>query len=162
MHIRLPCGSLLEAALRAAVALLEEALRDGTVDMIATDHAPHSAQEKAGGLPGSLNGIVGLECAFPVLYTRLVRGGIISMERLLELLCTAPAERFGLDSGKIEIGKPANLTVFDLAEEYEINSANFLSLGKATPFEGWRVYGRCLLTLADGKIAWQYGEVQHA
>ncbi len=134
---------------------LIEGLCDGTVDMIATDHAPHSAAEKSGGLEGSLNGIVGLECAFPVLYTRLVRGRITSLERLVELMSAAPARRFGLPGGAIEPGKPANIGIFDLEHEFKIDSSKFLSLGRATPFDGWSVYGRCLMTVADGKIAWR-------
>lgn len=138
---------------------LIEGLCDGTVDMIATDHAPHSAQEKSGGLAGSLNGIVGLECAFPVLYTKLVRGKITSLERLVELMSAAPARRFGLPGGRIEPGETANLAIFDLEHEFSINSSNFLSLGRATPFDGWRVFGKCLMTVADGKIVWRDAHV---
>ncbi len=134
---------------------LIEGLCDGTVDMIATDHAPHSREEKSGGLEGSLNGIVGLECAFPVLYTKLVRGQITSLERLVELMSAAPARRFGLSGGRIEPGEPADLAVFDLEHEFTIDSAHFLSLGRATPFDGWRVFGKCLMTVAGGRIAWR-------
>ncbi len=134
---------------------LIEGICDGTVDMIATDHAPHSAQEKSGGLAGSLNGIVGLECAFPVLYTKLVLGHITSLQRLVELMSSAPARRFGIPGGKIEPGEAANIAIFDLEREFTIDSSEFLSMGRATPFEGWRVYGRCLMTLADGRIAWR-------
>ena len=134
---------------------LIEGLCDGTVDMIATDHAPHSREEKSGGLARSLNGIVGLECAFPVLYTKLVRGKITSLERLVELMSAAPARRFGLPGGRIEPGEPADLAVFDLEHEFTIDSAHFLSLGRATPFDGWRVFGKCLMTVAGGRIAWR-------
>ena len=134
---------------------LIEGLCDGTVDMIATDHAPHSSQEKSRGLAGSLNGIVGLECAFPVLYTRLVLGGVTTLARLVELMSAAPARRFGLPGGKIAPGEPANIAVFDLEQEFEIDPADFLSMGRATPFAGWRVRGKCLMTLAQGGIAWR-------
>ena len=134
---------------------LIEGLCDGTVDMIATDHAPHSSQEKSRGLAGSLNGIVGLECAFPVLYTRLVLGGVTTLARLVELMSAAPARRFGLPGGKIAPGEPANIAVFDLDQEFEIDPADFLSMGRATPFAGWRVRGKCLMTLAQGGIAWR-------
>ena len=134
---------------------LIEGLCDGTVDMIATDHAPHAAQEKAGGLAHSLNGVVGLECAFPVLYTRLVRGGVTSLARLVELMSAAPARRFRLPGGKIAPGEPANIAVFNLEREFEIDPDEFLSMGRATPFAGWRVFGKCLMTLSEGRIAWR-------
>ncbi len=134
---------------------LIEGICDGTVDMIATDHAPHAASEKSGGLAHSLNGIVGLECAFPVLYTKLVRGQIVTLERLIELMSAAPARRFGLPGGEIRPGELANIAVFDLDREFTVDSSRFLSLGRATPFEGWKVRGRCLMTLADGRIAWR-------
>ncbi len=134
---------------------LIEGLCDGTVDMIATDHAPHAKEEKSGGLARSLNGIVGLECAFPVLYTKLVRGRITSLERLVELMSIAPARRFGLPGGRIQPGERANLAIFDLEHEFTIDSSKFLSLGRSTPFDGWRVYGRCLMTVADGSIVWR-------
>ena len=133
---------------------LIEGIKDGTVDMVATDHAPHSMDEKAGGLQKSLNGIVGLETAFPILYTRLVKTGVISLKKLIELMSINPAERFGLLSG-IQIGKPADLTVFDLNSEYVIDPESFLSQGRATPFEGERVFGKCLLTTVDGVPVWQ-------
>ena len=128
---------------------------DGTVDMIATDHAPHSQKEKSGGLSGSLNGIVGLECAFPVLYTKLVLGGVIGLEKLIDLMSGAPCRRFGLPGGEICAGGPADFAVFDLQREYTIDSGEFLSMGKSTPFEGWRVKGRCLMTVCNGRIVWQ-------
>ncbi|MCR5296926.1 MAG: dihydroorotase [Clostridiales bacterium] len=128
---------------------LLEGLMDGTIDMIATDHAPHSAEEKSRGLAGSAFGVVGLECAFPVLYTGLVKEGILSLERLIELMAVAPRERFGIppDDG--------DWTEWDLEREYEINPDEFLSMGKATPFAGWRVAGRCLRTVHGGKTVYE-------
>lgn len=133
---------------------LIEGLRDGTIDMIATDHAPHSAEEKSRGLVGSLNGIVGLETAFPILYTKLVKPGVITLEKLIRLMQVRPAERFGIDGG-LELGKSADLTVFDLNEEYTIDPKDFLSMGKATPFEGEKVFGKCLLTMVGGVPVWE-------
>ena len=125
-------------------AALVEGILDGTVDMIATDHAPHSAEEKSKGLAGSLMGVVGLETAFAILYTKLVLTGVITLEKLVELMSVNPRKRFGVKSDP-------GFTVFDVSEEYEIKSEEFLSMGKATPFEGWTVKGRCLLTVYDGK-----------
>ena len=136
---------------------LIEGIIDGTVDMIATDHAPHSAEEKSKGLEGSLMGVVGLETAFAVLYTELVKKGIITLEKLIDLMHKNPRERFGVED-TLEIGKKANFTVFDLEHEYEINPAEFLSMGRATPFEGRRVFGRCLMTAVDGKMVWKEEE----
>ena len=119
-------------------------LLDGTIDMIATDHAPHSAEEKAKGLEKSAFGVVGIETAFPVLYTDLVKPGILSLERLLEALVYAPRRRFGLALGQ-------DYTVWDLNAEYAIDPESFLSMGKATPFAGKKVAGRCVLTIRDGK-----------
>ena len=135
-------------------AALVEGIKDGTIDMIATDHAPHSAEEKGRGLLGSLNGIVGLETAFPVLYTSLVKTGVISLERLLELMHTNPSRRFKIGN-PLEVGAPADLTVFDLNTQYEIKTSDFLSMGKSSPFAGNSVYGKCKLTMVGGKIAWQ-------
>ena len=136
---------------------LLEGLADGTIDMIATDHAPHSAEEKGRGLEksamgivglsGSAMGIVGLETAFPLLYTELVKPGVISMERLMELLHDAPCRRFNIPTD-------TGFTVFDLNDTYRIDPADFLSMGKATPFTGWEVQGRCLLTAAGETAAW--------
>lgn len=128
-------------------------IKDGTIDMIATDHAPHSAEEKSGGLRNSLNGVVGLETAFPVLYTGLVKTGEISLEKLLELMHGAPRRRFGI-GGELETGAPADLTVFDLEREYVIDPADFLSKGRATPFHGESVFGRCMLTMVGGVPAY--------
>jgi len=133
---------------------LIEALRDGTIDMIATDHAPHSAEEKSRGLEKSAFGITGLETAFPVLWTGLVEPGIIGRERLAELMSTAPARRFGIESG-IELGKPASLAVFDVSTTYTIDPAAFASKGRATPFEGRQVRGRCVLNICRGREVWR-------
>jgi len=130
---------------------LIEGIKDGTIDMIATDHAPHSAEEKSHGLK-SLNGIVGVETAFPVLYTDLVKKGVITLDSLIALMSLNPNKRFGIDS-YLEKGAKANLTVFDLDNEYTIDSSSFLSKGKSTPFENKKVYGRCVLTICDGKIS---------
>ena len=127
---------------------LIEGIRDGTIDMIATDHAPHSAEEKAKGLSGSAFGIVGLETAFPILYTHLVKPGIITMERLLELLVYNPRKRFQISSGE-------SFSVWDLSKEITVDPNCFVSLGKATPFAGDRLFGECVLTVCDGKIVYQ-------
>ena len=123
---------------------LLEALSDGTVDMIATDHAPHSPEEKARGFEKSLSGIVGLETAFPALYTGLVLEGIVSLERLVGLMSTAPAARFGIPLS-------GDFAVWDLTHDYTIDPTRFRSRGRSTPFEGWPVLGRCLLTVRGGK-----------
>ena len=126
---------------------LVEGILDGTVDMIATDHAPHTAEEKSRGLEGSLMGVVGIETSFAVLYTDLVLPGIITLEKLIELMSVRPRERFGITS---DVG----FTVFDLDNEYEIRPEEFLSMGKATPFMGKRVRGKCMLTVYDGEIVY--------
>ena len=123
---------------------LVEGLRDGTIDMIATDHAPHSAEEKSRGLQGSAFGVVGLETAFPILYTCLVRPGLLPMDRLLAALVTNPRNRFGIPMGN-------DFSVWDLNAQYQIDPGDFLSQGKATPFEGWQVFGKCMATFWDGK-----------
>ena len=126
---------------------LVEGIKDGTVDMIATDHAPHSGEEKSRGLEKSNMGVVGIETAFPVAYTYLVKPGIITLEKLVELLSIKPRERFGIASDP-------GFTVFDLSDEYEIDPEEFLSMGKSTPFEGMKVYGRCLATVYGGKAVY--------
>jgi len=127
---------------------LLEGLADGTIDMIATDHAPHAAAEKAKGLEGSAFGIVGLETAFPVLYTALVKKGVLTLEKLVELLTERPRARFGIPAGN-------DFSVWDLNAAYRIDPADFLSMGRATPFEGMEVLGRCLLTVADGRAVYR-------
>ncbi len=133
---------------------LIEGIKDGTIDMIATDHAPHSAEEKSKGLEKSLMGVVGLETSFPVLYTNLVLTGIISLEKLIKLMSVNPHERFNLKGG-IKEGDRADLTVFDLSESYKVDPDTFLSKGKSTPFKDMTVYGKCILTMHGGKIVWQ-------
>ena len=133
---------------------LIEGIKDGTIDMIATDHAPHSADEKNGGLEKSLNGIVGIETAFPVLYTKLVKENIITLEKLIELMSKNPNKRF-FEENTLNIGDKANFTVFDLDEKYTINPDEFLSMGKSSPFDGLEVYGRCKMTVSNGKIVWR-------
>ena len=130
---------------------LIEGLQDGTIDMIATDHAPHSAEEKSKGLAGSAFGIVGLETAFPLLYTHLVKPGIIGLEQLIRLLSENPRKRFGI---------PMNLdyTVWDLNAVQQIRPEAFLSKGKATPFAGHTVNGKCIATICNGKIVYQTTE----
>jgi len=123
---------------------LIEGIKDGTIDMIATDHAPHSAEEKAKGLEKSAFGIVGIETAFPVLYTHLVKEGIVSLEKILELLITNPRKRFNIPLGN-------DFSIWDLNCEYTVDPKEFLSLGKSTPFEGDRLFGRCMLTVYNGK-----------
>ncbi len=127
---------------------LLEGLLDGTIDMIATDHAPHSAGEKDKGLVGSAFGIVGLETAFPLLYTQLVKPGVLELRQLLALLDEKPRARFG-------IPRRNDFSIWDLNAEYEIDPIDFLSMGKATPFAGQRVNGKCLLTVHEGKIVYQ-------
>ena len=127
---------------------LIEGIKDGTIDMIATDHAPHSAEEKSRGLEGSAMGIVGLESTFPLLYTYLVLPGVIPLEHLLELMIDNPKKRFGLDT-------EGDFTIFETAEPYRIDPADFQSMGRATPFEGWEVKGRCLLTVCRGKVVYE-------
>ena len=127
---------------------LIEGIKDGTIDMIATDHAPHSAEEKGRGLEKSLMGVVGLEMAFPVLYTELVRKNIITLERLVELMSFKPKERFGIDTNN-------DFAVFDISEAYKIDPEDFLSMGRATPFAGREVFGRCLLTVHNGKVVYK-------
>lgn len=132
-------------------AALLEGICDGTIDIIATDHAPHSAAEKAKGLAGSAMGIVGLETAFPLMYTHLVKKGVITLEKLTELLCAAPRRRFGLHGGY----ESGDCTVFALGEKYSIDPEGFLTMGRATPFEGAEVYGRCLMTVMGGRTVWE-------
>ena len=130
---------------------LIKGLQDGTIDMIATDHAPHGSEEKSRGLENSLMGVVGLETAFPVLYTYLVKKGIITLERLIELMSINPRRRFGLQSTD-------NICVYDLQSEYKIDPCEFKSKGKSTPFDGMTVSGKNLLTICGGKAVWNITE----
>ena len=127
---------------------LIEGIKDGTIDMIATDHAPHSAEEKAKGLEKSAFGIVGIETAFPLMYTHFVKTGIIDMEKLVELMSVNPRKRFNIPLGE-------SFTVWDLNKEYEIDPKDFVSMGKATPFENMKVNGECVLTVCNGKIVYR-------
>ena len=121
---------------------------DGTIDMIATDHAPHSAEEKAKGLAGSAFGIVGLETAFPVLYTHLVKTGILDLKKLITLLTVNPRKRFG-------IPYDGSFTVWDLNQEFTVQPDLFHSKGRATPFEGWNLSGVCMMTVCNGRIVYK-------
>ena len=127
---------------------LVQGVLDGTIDMIATDHAPHSAEEKAKGLEKSAFGVVGIETAFPILYTYLVKPGILTMERLVQLLCDNPRRRFHLPLG-------CDYSIWDLEAEETVNPAQFLSMGKATPFAGWQINGKCMATVCGGEIVYQ-------
>lgn len=147
---------LRDAADRAA---LIEGLLDGTIDFIATDHAPHTAEEKSEGMVLAPFGIVGLETAFPLLYTHFVMKNIISLEQLIEFLTIKPAEAFGLPYGKIEVGAPGDIVLLNVDEEREINPEEFVSKGKNTPFGGWKCKGWPEMTIAEGKIAWEKGSV---
>ena len=130
---------------------LIKGLQDGTIDMIATDHAPHGSEEKSRGLKNSLMGIVGLETAFPVMYTYLVKKGIITLERLIELMAINPRRRFGLE-------ETDDICVYDLQSEYKIDPCEFKSKGKSTPFDGMTVSGKNLLTICGGKAVWNITE----
>ena len=127
---------------------LLEGILDGTIDMLATDHAPHSAEEKGRGLQKSVFGVVGLETAFPVMYTYLVKPGILTMERLVELMVTNPRKRFNLPLGM-------DFSIWDLEQTYKVDPAEFVSQGKATTFEGWTVCGRCKATVCDGRVVYK-------
>ena len=127
---------------------LLEGILDGTIDMLATDHAPHSAEEKSRGLEKSVFGVVGLETAFPIMYTYLVKPGIMTMERLLDVMVNNPRKRFGLPLG-------SDFTVWDLDAEYEVDPDEFASMGKASTFTGWKVQGRCKATVCDGKLVYK-------
>jgi len=132
---------------------LMDGILDGTLDMIATDHAPHAEREKDKGLKGSAMGITGLETAFPILYTELVRKGILTLGALVDLMAVAPRRVFpGLGGGELTIGRPADLCVWDLNASYTIDPERFRSMGRATPFAGWPVQGRCVMTVAGGRV----------
>ena len=127
---------------------LVQGILDGTIDMIATDHAPHSAEEKAKGLEKSAFGVVGIETAFPILYTYLVKPGILTLDKLVDLLVINPRKRFNIPLG-------CEYSIWDLNAEYKIDPAEFLSMGKASPFTGWKVSGRCMATVCDDKIVYK-------
>jgi dihydroorotase len=127
---------------------LIEGILDGTIDMIATDHAPHSAEEKGRGLEKSAFGIVGLETAFPVLYTYMVRAGVMTMEKLVETMCVNPRKRFGIPQGH-------DFAIWDLGEVYTVDPETFVTMGRATPFAGHTLRGKCLLTVVDGQVVYR-------
>ncbi len=129
-------------------------LQDGTIDVVATDHAPHTAEEKSRGLERSAMGVVGIETSFAVIYTKLVKAGIISLEKAVEVLAEAPRKIFNLGGGLKE-GEAADITVFDLEKEFTVDPDTFLSKGRSTPFEGWQLQGECCLTLVDGRVAYE-------
>ena len=133
---------------------LIKGVQDGTIDVIATDHAPHSDEEKSRGLMNSAMGVVGIETAFAVLHEHLVKKGIITLERLLEMLTIKPRKIFGLE-GTLELEAPADITVINLNKTYLVDSTSFLSMGRATPFQGMNVSGETMLTMVNGKIVWQ-------
>lgn len=129
-------------------------LQDGTIDVVATDHAPHTAEEKSRGLERSAMGVVGIETSFAVIYTKLVKAGIISLEKAVEVLAEAPRNIFNLGGGLKE-GEAADIAVFDLEKEFTVDPDTFLSKGRSTPFEGWKLQGECCLTLVDGRVAYE-------
>lgn len=129
-------------------------IADGTIDMIATDHAPHSAEEKSKGLAGSTFGVVGIETSFGASYTALVKSGLITLEQLVRLMHDNAARRFGV-SNDIKVGNAADLAVFSVHDEYTVDSNTFLSMGKATPFDGMKLYGECIMNMCKGRITWQ-------
>ena len=134
-----------------------EGLKDNTIDLIATDHAPHSAEEKSKGLAGSMMGVVGIETSFPVCYTHLVKKNIISLCDLMKLMNENPSKRFS-KLNEIKKGEECDLCIFDLEKEYEINPDDFLSMGKSTPFKGEKVFGKCIATLYKDKFV--YGDLK--
>ena len=129
-------------------------IQDGTIDVVATDHAPHTAEEKSRGLERSAMGVVGLETSFAVIYTKLVKAGVISLEKAVDVLAEAPRRIFGL-GGSLNEGESADIAVFDLDAEWTVDPEKFHSKGKATPFEGWVLQGECCLTMVDGKIVYE-------
>lgn len=133
---------------------LVEGIKDGTIDVVATDHAPHTLEEKSRGLAGSAMGVVGLETSFAVIYTKLVREGVITLEKAVELMSEAPRKIFNLGGGLCE-GQAADIAVFNLEAEFDVDPEDFHSKGRSTPFEGWHLWGECCLTMVDGKIVWQ-------
>ena len=129
-------------------------LQDGTIDVVATDHAPHTAEEKSRGLERSAMGVVGIETSFAVIYTKLVKAGVISLEKAVDVLAEAPRRIFNLGGG-LQEGEAADITVFDLEKSFTVDPSTFLSKGHSTPFEGWQLQGECCLTLVDGRVAYE-------
>lgn len=134
---------------------LVDGVLDGTIDVIATDHAPHSADEKSKGLAKSAMGVVGLETAFAVLYTKLVKTGVITFEKLVEMMSVRPREIFGIEGGVIREGAPANLCLLDTEKEWIVEPEKFVTMGRATPFENWKLQGENLLTILRGEIVYE-------
>ena len=129
-------------------------LQDGTIDVVATDHAPHTAEEKSRGLERSAMGVVGIETSFAVIYTKLVKAGVISLEKAVDVLAEASRRIFNLGGG-LQEGEAADIAVFDLEKEFIVDPSTFLSKGRSTPFEGWQLQGECCLTLVDGRVAYE-------
>lgn len=134
---------------------LLQGILDGTIDVIATDHAPHSAEEKSKGLAGSAMGVVGLETSFAVLYTKLVKSGFITLEKLIELMSVNPRKIFDLQGGEIKEGEVADLALLDLDTKWSVDPDDFLSMGRATPFEGWQLQGKNIMTMCGGKVVYE-------
>lgn len=134
---------------------LIEGVLDSTIDVIATDHAPHSREEKSKGLEKSAMGVVGLETAFPVLYTKLVKTGVIMLEKLIEMMSVTPRKIFNIEGGEIKAGAPADLCVLDLEKKWTVDPEKFVTMGRATPFEGWEIYGENVMTLKRGEIVYE-------
>ena len=133
---------------------LKEALRDGIMDVISTDHAPHGEEEKNQSMRKAPFGIVGIENSFAIGYTELVREGYLTLSQLIEKMSVNPAKILGIDKGNIAVGKTADVVIADISTEYEINPEEFLSKGKNTPFAGKKVYGRVETTIVDGRIVY--------
>ena len=131
-----------------------EAIEDGTIDILVTDHAPHSEEEKAKGMELAPFGIVGLETAFPLMYTKFVATGKWSLDLLVRRMTSDPAKVFGLETGRLAEGAPADLAVLDLETEREVDPSQFLSKGRNTPFTGWKLKGWTVMTMVDGKVVW--------
>jgi dihydroorotase len=140
---------------KADVEAVRQALKDGTIDVIATDHAPHHEREKDLPFEEAPNGVIGLETSFPVSYSELVKTGLLTPLELISKMSTKPAEILGVDRGSLWIGKPADLTIIDVEKEFEIQSEAFESKGKNSPFLGKKVYGQTVCTVVDGQIVWK-------
>lgn len=138
---------------------LKQGLLDGTLDLIATDHAPHTAEEKAAGVKSAPFGITGLETAFPLLYTNFVKNGQWTLSQLVDWMTKKPAEVFNLPYGTLAVGEPADLVLIDLNKEQTIDRTTFVSSGKNTPFDGWKCFGWPVKTIFGGKIVWEDEEL---
>ena len=140
------------------VEALKQGLKDGTIEVISTDHAPHSAQEKTGSMKNAPFGIVGLETSLPLTYTELVEKDVITLKQMVEKMCLNPAKILGLDRGTLQKGHPADVIIVDTEQEYAIDKNKFVSKGHNTPFDGWKVKGKVLYTICDGKIVFKNQE----